>query len=362
MVGLELGGGTKKYSPYVIAADPLSGGWGPIVHLATLSARMLDAELLLSREPTIRLLKQTRKLRSLLSRKRIDDGRPALIIARSIGDVALLADIPDWRSSLGHVAVWIIDSFWHSSKMPHSVFRNFDQIYVSSRDDCAYFSALADCPVDVLPWGTDALDTGSAACEREKDLLCLGRMPAGWGKAETAREQLSNRGFQMEMPPPPPGKTGKGNGQSVTSERHIALMQSYCRSKISVAHNNVFAPSTYTHATREYMTARWTDALAAGCLVLGMPPWKDPEFAELYPEEGLIETPAATLEELAPVLRSELDALDPSLHMRLHRIALERFDWRHRLLKVADDMKIEAAPLKADLERLRCRVKELASA
>jgi hypothetical protein len=119
-----------------------------------------------------------------------------------------------------------------------------------------------------------------------------------------------------------------------------------------LAFSNAVSPAPYTHPTREYLTGRWTDALACGAVVAGIAP-----------------ACAATAELLWPGATLELDTVDRAQGIRRiaaavsgwapqtasdnHRKALERLDWRWRFQELAASLSIESERLDAEIHALR---------
>ena len=87
-----------------------------------------------------------------------------------------------------------------------------------------------------------------------------------------------------------------------------SLMERLSRAKFTLSFSNAVSPASYTHPTREYLTGRWTDALASGAVVAGIAP-ACAATAELL-------WPAATLE-LATVDRADGDSANRRCGLRL---------------------------------------------
>jgi hypothetical protein len=121
--------------------------------------------------------------------------------------------------------------------------------------------------------------------------------------------------------------------------------------KFALAFSNRVSPSVQTHPTREYITGRWTDALAAGATVAGIPPRCDSITSLLWPEALLdIETVSRGdgLEKIATASRAWMPSRARINYLR----SLERLDWRWRFEKLAKAMNICPAPLSTELGRL----------
>ena len=64
--------------------------------------------------------------------------------------------------------------------------------------------------------------------------------------------------------------------------------------KLTLSFTNLVSPAVYTHPTRDYVTGRWTDALASGALVAGIPPQCEAGSRMLW-DEGLVRLPTTDL-------------------------------------------------------------------
>src|SRR4029078_5366555 len=113
-----------------------------------------------------------------------------------------------------------------------------------------------------------------------------------------------------------------------------------------------FSPASYTHPSRQYLTGRWTDALASGSIVAGITPSCEATDALLWPE--------ATLD-LGTVDRQEgirrvVDAASrwtAEAPRENHRQALRRLDWRWRFRELAQAIGVESEPLDRETDATR---------
>jgi hypothetical protein len=138
-------------------------------------------------------------------------------------------------------------------------------------------------------------------------------------------------------------------------EQQRGLMRDhYGRAKFTLAHSNLAAPDSYTHPTKDYITARWTDALASGSTVAGVPPLSDSD---------LIDWPGALLPFDRIDLQHNLDAIvaavsdwTPCWPRRNHLHALKRLDWRWRFDRLAKHLGITPTPLRSEINRLEAKI------
>jgi len=138
---------------------------------------------------------------------------------------------------------------------------------------------------------------------------------------------------------------------SNATDNQRSLMEILSRTKFTLAFSNRVSPSVQTHPEREYITARWTDALAAGATIAGVPPRSAPVQSLLWPEAQL---------DLGTVNRTEgLDVLAPAVRewtpgrARLnYKRSLERLDWRWRFKTLADALGVDGHGLNMELTQV----------
>jgi hypothetical protein len=120
-----------------------------------------------------------------------------------------------------------------------------------------------------------------------------------------------------------------------------------------VSFSNLAAPAPYTHPSKAYFTGRWTDAIASGAVVAGIPPLEDAGVAGLLWEGALLEFDRIDLEENLARLAEAVARWTPDVARRNRRNALARLDWRWGLKRLADRLEMRFPALESDLERLR---------
>jgi hypothetical protein len=230
---------------------------------------------------------------------------------------------------------------------PHSrILDQFDVVIFSQQYDSPFYEGLLGNRALWLGWGSDVLGLGSAAIDRPIDVLRVGRQPAAWDDDAFSTAACASRGLTFQGRPP--------FYESPEAQQRALMQEHYGRAKFVLAHSNVAAPASYTHATKEYITARWTDALAAGATVAGMPPLSD---------KALIDWPGALLPFDRIDFAHNLDAIEaavsqwtPSRPLRNHLNALKRLDWRWRFARLAEVLGLDPTPLRAALQHLHARI------
>jgi hypothetical protein len=323
----------------IVYGLPEGGGWHPITHMVRLLAELLEAELVVV--PLSRPANAWRRVAGLGPRRR---GRETcLVVAAAPAHLNTLLRADYWRRGYRHVAGWVIDSFW-VDRIPSSVRRrsHFDQLFVADKEVVGLWQAETGLPVTWLPWGSDVLQLGSAEADRPVDVQRLGRQPSGWEDDDATRRACEGAGLRFEGRPPM---------HDDATANQAALMRSLSQAKFVLAFSNAVSPAPYTHPTREYLTGRWTDALASGATAAGIAPRCAATDELLWPG-ALLELPTTERGPGIEQIAAAVESWDPQTALDNHRHALERLDWRWRFRELAAALQIESARLDSALESL----------
>jgi hypothetical protein len=319
-------------------------GWAPVNHMAHLASQMFDT-------PAIRVNRNGAGLSkiefAIRGRTRDLEKPDLLLIAPSPRDIYMLAEVDGWRSSFNRAAAWIVDSFWLERSPSRGAAAKFDKLFVMTGNDAVGYEEKLRIPTSFLPWGTDALGLGGRDEVRSIDLLRMGRQPEGLddddlNAAESKRLNINYFGR-------PPFSAG-------TLELHRSNMAFYRQSRFVLANSNLVAPKPYTHPTSEYITGRWTDALAAGCVVAGVPPYTDMTLQQQFWPGALLELGSVDRTETFAAVRDALDSWTPEMAANNQRMALARLDWRWRFKEIADYFGHHFPVLDRDLAIIRQQV------
>jgi hypothetical protein len=323
-------------------------GWSPVTHMVALAVKLFDGlfeGVLTLRRPFIS--------RARLHALRLPRGGPkvGVFIARNPKEIVALGCLPAIREAHKSRILWIIDSF-QIDWLPHRrVLDQFDIVIFTQAYDAGFYEELVGDRALWLGWGSDVLDLGSYEADRGIDILRVGRQPDEWDDDGITQAACLARGLSFQGRPP------RAASQEASQ---IDLMRNFfARAKFCIAHSNVAAPASYTHPTKEYITARWTDALASGASVAGIPPWTDVD---------LINWPGALLAFDRIDLESNLEELEaavqrwtPQTALNNHLEALRRLDWRWRFLTLAERSGLTPNLLLEDVNRLKKRINQLQS-
>lgn len=325
----------------IVYADPGTPSWYPITVMAELTARLLEAELVTvaGGVPT------WRKLRAVLPRSRRGD--TCLVIAPEPVNLQSVLRVPGLVRGHDRLVGWVIDSWW-DDRIPQIARAPswFDDLYITENAAIEAWRSSTGTRVEWLPVGTDALGVGAADDHRPVDLLRVGRQPEAWSDDELTARDAAAAGVTFAGRPPFHEDRARGVP---------ALLGHLRQAKFVLAFGNRWDQHGYTHPTREYLTPRWTDALACGATVAGVAP--DCSSArELLWERATLDLGgtdrSAGLATIAEAVRS----WTPDHARRNHLLALQRLDWRWRVQRLATDLDRSTKTLDAELGALRSRI------
>ena len=337
-------------SNFTIISDiPSATGWAPILHMQQMLAEVTGA--------TIHdvSMTQSSRLQSYLyaikPRAQVRNECAAIFIATTGYNARKFFPVAKALGNFSRVAIWILDSFWTEAaeRERHLIRKHFDLVFYTQRFDSDFYQDLFGSRATLLEWGTDALDLGSHNASRSIDLLRVGRQPASWDNdAETERLSKAKRLRFAGRP--------AMNEASETILRTL-MKDHYSQTKFMLAHSNVAAPASYTHPTKAYITGRWTDALACGAVVAGMPPEGDLHLLD-WPE-ALLRLSNLDRDDGMERLAMAVQAWTPQVALRNHLGALRNLDWRWRFRKLVDALGVRAPKLDEEIIRLKSAIKML---
>ena len=200
-----------------------------------------------------------------------------------------------------------------------------------------------------MPWGADVLRLGSVAGEREFDLTRVGRQPPEWDNDKTSAASCEALGLRYQ---------GRTPILDDPAESHRALTRLYGGSKFMLAFSNAANPTNYTHPARQYLTARWVDALAGGATVAGILP-QSPEIQSMLWPEATLELGTVEREAGLAKIADAVAAWTPAKAVYNYQMSLGRLDWRWRLLAIAKVLGEPAPKLLAEIDLIRNRLSDM---
>jgi hypothetical protein len=252
--------------------------------------------------------------------------------------------VQDWRKNYGRVVAWVFDSFWTNWIPPWvRASRLFDHVFVTEREDLNTWRKMLRAPVDWLPWGADVLNLGSSNPVRQVDLVRFGRQPMEWNDDLVNAHACQSFGLSFLGRPP---------SFSDATDNERGLMGVLRETKFALAFSNRANPTIQTHPEREYITGRWTDALASGATVAGIPPRSDSVQSLLWPE-AILDLGTIDQSEGLKVIASAAREWTPERAQVNYLRSLEVFDWRWRFKTLAEALGAQSSKLDSELARLQ---------
>lgn len=322
---------------HIVYPDAGPGFW-PIEAMANLAGAMLGASV---------------EVRDGTGSYRVSSRVPLPPRRRNGDDLLLIAPTPRHLIELvqdayrfrghRHVAVWLIDSFWtdRTPRVGQSPL-HIDQLYITDGDLVDDWQRTTHTNTAWLPWGSDVLGAWGESDHRSVDLLRMGRQPDAWSDDELTAHSAQEARLTFRPGPPFDASPLKS---------HANVQDALRASKTVLAFGNSHDRSTYTHPTREYVTGRWTDALAHGTQIAGIPP-RCLATDVLLSEDALIEVPAEDAVQGVSIISEHLRSWTPRRARDIRVEALRRVDWRHRLGVIRDDFGVTAPRLDEALDQI----------
>lgn len=343
----------KTDIPTLVFPSGESRGWGPIDHMMRLMAQLFDAPLEHPAPPQKSRLRIVQR-HMFKARQGMESG--IIYLAKAPQDIIRLVSLESFNQPHRFRALWIVDSFWSERAPSARLFSQFDLVIYMQRSEEEFYERVASGRSLYLGWGADVLNLGSASSERDIDVLRVGRQPEAWDDDARSLDicRRRNLNFHGRPPFPPDSPSDPSAGQRI-------LMSYYARSKFLIAHSNLAAPAPYTHPTKEYITGRWTDALASGAIVAGVPPLGDAGVEDLLWPGATLNFKRISLQYNVAQLEEAVAEWTPDRAMHNYRQALIKLDWRWRFSLLAERLNLNVPKLAVDLDRLRAEIKAVSS-
>jgi hypothetical protein len=323
----------------VVYTDPGGEGYHCVLHMARLAAEVLNGELVVvaPRFPTL-----PEKLSGILPSRK-GSRSSCLLICPSPADLSAILLVPNWRQTFSRIVAWVFDSFWTNWIPPWALAsRIFDHVFVTEQEDLKTWRRKIHAPVDWLPWGSDVLNFGSLNPVRPIDLLRFGRQPTEWDDDEANARICQSSGINFH---------GRPESLRDATDNERGLMGTLSKAKFTLAFTNRVSPGAQTHHKREYITGRWTDSLAAGATVAGIPPQSESVQSLLWPE-ALLDLGTVNPAEGLKVIDSMARAWTPGRAQLNYVKSLETLDWRLRFKTIAQALDWHSVRLDTELARL----------
>lgn len=320
------------------------GGWYPIQNLARLTAELFGSKLIITDAPP---RSRVRELGWRLRGKSSDGDRCAVLIATGTPELSNFLEFPGFRDRYSFIVAWIVDSFATEDLPPQRVLDHYDLLIQMSPIDQDYYASLVGGRSRYLPFGSDVLRLGGFEGDRDIDLLRVGRQPPTWNDDAASKHDCETAGVSFHGRPPK---------QKNAAEDMEGLARFYRRSKFTIAHSNLVAPTKGTHPTKEYISARWMDSVSNGTVVAGIHPRTDPSIEHILWPDALLDLDgierASNIEQLKP----HIGAWTAERARYNYRMALERLDWRWRLRDLASWIGISVPKVDDELAEIEGKI------
>lgn len=322
----------------ILYPRPPGAGWGPVERLARLAAAELGGRLvILDRDADYPM-----SVRARSWAPRLRGSRRCLVIAPLPIQLYAVLERRVLLRGYSIIAGWVVDSFLREMVPLVARRRRFDHLYVTDPDDIPAWGPFARTDCRWLAWGSDTLAVRPTI--KSLDLLRVGRQPPEWDDDAITAREASRVGIDFAGRPP---------FAASAMASHDAVLSQLARARFTLAFSNLVDASDYTHSTRAYLTARWTDALAHGAIVAGIAP-ESAATTRLLWEGATVDLGSTDLASGLARIRDALDGWNDAWAERNRVLARRRLDWRHRLVQIADDLEL-------DRPDLRARARELAT-
>jgi hypothetical protein len=309
--------------------NPASAGWVAIDEFEDLFQRLCGFRILCPEHRTLRRGPLEKVQRRILGRfNRLTDvdanAELLLVVARTPSDLSMLYSLADARKRFRKIAGYVIDSYF--SEGFESSVRSYDHIFSTTIEGADLVRAKFGVSSSVLRQGFDCLTWASINADRSIDLIGFGRQPASYHR-EFQRSFHSGHSNILYLHSP----IGAKVGSAVWEERPM-MLKLLQRSKMSLAFHLLVEPDEARPRAENFVTSRWFESLAAGCIVIGKRPIGE-MAAEMFDwPHALIELPDAPSEaaELIKALACDAKFLRETRTRNVIEMCY-RHDWRYRI-------------------------------
>jgi len=320
-------------------------GWSPISYMVKLAAKLLEADLIILEHEPLTLINKV--INSILKRQRNKEGEKLLLICPSPADLSLVFQIENYRKRFDYIAAWVIDSFW-VDRIPKTVKLSgvFDHIFITSKEDIGEWVREVGTPTTWLPWASDVLGLGGMGVKQDWDLGRVGRQPREWDDDKEIKKLCDKRHITF---------SGRPSFINDASANQKFMMEVYQQTKFILAFSNLSNPTNYTHPSRAYLTARWVDALACGCVVAGISPQEE-SVEELLWKGATLEFETINVHEGLDQVSKALAQWTPEIASYNYKKSLKILDWRWRFMEIARVLEVRPKRLLLEIEQLNFKI------
>jgi hypothetical protein len=278
-----------------------------------------------------------------------------LVVARAPGDLRMIYSIANARRRFRYIAGYVIDSYFTEGF--ESSVKNYDHIFSTTQEGADFVRARFGVPSSILRQGFDCLNWANVDPMRCIDLIGFGRQPPSFHR-EFQRSFHTSRSDFLYLHSP----IGSLQGAAVWDERPmiLKLMQ---RSKMSLAFHLLVEPQGLRPRAAYFVTSRWFESLATGCVVVGRRPPGQMTIEMFSWPDALIELPDAPSDG-AEMIRTMASDTSFLWKTRIRNVIemCRRHDWRHRIREMYNCFNLTLpSRLEAELVALEALAGQLAS-
>jgi hypothetical protein len=251
-------------------------------------------------------------------------GELLLVVARTPSDLRMLYKIEHARRRFRYIAGFVIDSYFIED-FPAAT-KDYDHIFSTTEEGAVEVRNRFGIPSSVLRQGFDCLSWASVRRDRSIDLIGFGRQPRSYH--QQFQRSFHNPQSALIYLHSPIGVT-TGEGVWIERPMMLKLLQ---RSKMSLAFNLLVDPPNARPAAASFVTSRWFESLASGCVVVGKrPPGQMAE--EMFSWENALIELSDDPEESAAMIATLAgdDKLLESLRVKNVIEMCRLHDWRYRI-------------------------------
>jgi len=319
-------------------------GWSPVAYMVKLAVHLFDAELVMLEYRGASL---GEKLSTLFLKRKNRQGEKLLIVCPSPTELSLIFQEYDFRSRFDCITAWVFDSFW-VDRIPWFVKKTglFDHFFITSREDVEEWEKLTNTPTTWIPWGADVLGLGGVEASRKWDLVRVGRQPKDWDDDDVTQGLCRKNNICFG---------GRPDFFEDAIQNQKAMMSVYQQAKFILAFSNIANPESYTHPTREYLTARWVDALACGSVVAGISP-QEASISELLWDGATLELGTVNATEGMAIISEALSVWTQKQADYNYYQSLKYLDWRWRFMDIANLLELSPKKLLLEVEQLNFKI------
>lgn len=330
-----------KINDFVICDGiPDTVGWSSIKHMILLMSELFESRVIKLPEYSPNKFQKTFHLFDKPRKRDETSGANLLIVATTLGCANDFLSLNKEKHQYNKVAFWIIDSSFTNHIPFLASSKYFDHLFITSGNDISIYQEKTNIKTSFLGYGSDVYRLGAPNRDRKVDVLRVGRQPNRFDNDEVNENQLKSFNLTYQ-------------GRPDFDASYIDLLNKYyLQAKYVLAHSNLADESNHTHTDKEYITTRWTDALACGCTIVGQQPKSDYAYQQYIWPEAVIDIDSSDKCVDGSDLIGNVKKWSPEIAEFNYMMALKRLDWRWRFKELSDFFCINCEKLNDELREI----------